>query len=86
MKSLAPTATTNSKHRMTPGQVSVIPVNLFYFYPIYHVQLSTKKLIVRQLKGKETKRQEKPHSEEAKQVSQPDSDTVEILELTDQEF
>lgn len=35
---------------------------------------------------KHSKEQEKPQSEETKQESEPDSDTIEILKLSDQEF
>lgn len=35
---------------------------------------------------KHSKKQGKPESEETKEESEPDSDMVEILELSDQEF
>ena len=77
------TATANSKHNITPSQINVYrhtKANLpGFYYLIHQVQLSTN--IQSMLKGKK-----KTQSEETKQVSEPDSDMVEILELLDQKF
>ena len=77
-----PTATSNSKHSLTPWQIRLKShiKGLFTLVPfIYYITFIFQQLL-RVLKGKKTQ------SEETGQASEPDSGMAEILEWEGQEF